>query len=108
MMEALNWLFWLAGAFVIVGFGMVLGYRAIASLVDRVTESRRQKTFIADRVQECHRWFSGFKDLDIIWDFLNGKSLYGIDETRTAYARARGTDVYGNTKAAQTEGKESK
>lgn len=44
----------------------------------------------------CHRWFSGWKDLDIIWDYIFGNQVSGgIEQARKDYAKARGTTVYG-------------
>jgi hypothetical protein len=48
------------------------------------------------RLAECYRWFSGWKDLDIIWDYISGNSKYGIEYARCDYAHLRKTDVYGN------------
>lgn len=46
----------------------------------------------------CHRWFSGWKDLDIIWDYIFSETYFGgIETARKKYADARGTDVYGDS-----------
>jgi len=51
---------------------------------------------VASGVVQCHRWFSGWEDLDIIWDYLLSFQVSGgIHEAREAYAKARGTDCYG-------------
>lgn len=45
------------------------------------------------RLREAHRWFSAFKDLDIIWDYI----FYGEDNialVRSVYAHKRGVTVY--------------
>jgi hypothetical protein len=52
--------------------------------------------FTRMRVIECHRWFSGWKDLDIIWDYLMTPTYFGsIGSARYKYAVARGTNEYG-------------
>ena len=44
-----------------------------------------------------HRWFAGWKDLDIIWDYLIEDTNYGgIERARKDYAEARKTDEYGS------------
>ncbi len=53
---------------------------------------------VAHKVLRVRRWFSGWKDLDIIWDYLFDKSREDVSPTRQEYARARGTDEYGNVK----------
>ena len=45
---------------------------------------------------QVHRWFSGWKDLDIIWDYLiQDTNFGGIEMARKDYAEARRTDEYG-------------
>lgn len=68
-----------------------------------VTEAEYQelrKTFTKyHKMIECYRWFSGWKDLDIIWDYIRNDVNYGgIEGARKKYAEARGTDVYGEKK----------
>lgn len=59
-------------------------------------ESLIKALYIRARVIEGHRWFSGWKDLDIIWEYVLGKRVSGgISEARQDYAKARGTDEYG-------------
>lgn len=54
---------------------------------------------VRTKVVQCHRWFSGWKDLDIIWDYiLSPMTFGGVDNARDRYAGARGTDVYGKEK----------
>jgi len=53
---------------------------------------------IEQRAAQAHRWFSGWKDLDIIWDYIFGqnyKMVFGVEEARKEYAKARNTNVYG-------------
>ena len=51
-------------------------------------------------LSECRRWFSGFKDLEIIWNYVMGKREAGtISNARDDYAKARETDAYGVSKA---------
>lgn len=47
------------------------------------------------RVMSAHRWMSGFRDLDIIWDHILQGEPSDIGEMRARYARARGTNLYG-------------
>jgi hypothetical protein len=57
-------------------------------------EYLRQNRVCRQRVVNLHRWFSGWKDLDIIWDYIfEGRGF--VDQVREQYAKARGTDVYG-------------
>jgi len=54
------------------------------------TQTKTQKFWLV------HRWFAGWKDLDIIWDYLIKDTNYGgIEQARKNYASARKTDVYG-------------
>lgn len=51
------------------------------------------------KVTDCHRWFAGWKDLDIIWKYiLEDINFGGIERAREDYANARGTDEYGKLK----------
>lgn len=44
----------------------------------------------------AHRWLTGWRDLDIIWDYVFNKQPHdGIGLTRKVYAKARNTDEYG-------------
>lgn len=44
----------------------------------------------------CRDWFSGWKDLDIIWDYILSETYFGdISSARDKYAKARNTDAYG-------------
>lgn len=49
------------------------------------------------KLSEVYRWFSGWKDLDIIWEYIF-KNKKDISNCRAEYAEARGTDVYGQNK----------
>ena len=65
-----------------------------------VTTSYLQHLEKSDRrmqtISQIHRWFAGWKDLDIIWDYVFSETYYGdISTAREKYAKARGTDVYG-------------
>lgn len=90
----LSWFFWSVGVAVVALAIAGCIYWLITEILFIITESRRQKTAIADRVAEAERWFSGFKDLDVIWDYIYGRRS-SISEVRDDYARARNTDVYG-------------
>lgn len=53
-------------------------------------------------MMQVHRWFSGWTDLDIIWDWILSKRDFGgISGARQEYARARGTNEYGTPLASQ-------
>lgn len=50
------------------------------------------------KILQCHRWFSGWHDLDIIWNYImQDINFGGIERARRDYATARGTDEYGRT-----------
>ena len=51
--------------------------------------------FVKQRVGQCYRWFSGWKDLDVIWQYLVESSGPTIDSVREEYASLRRTNVYG-------------
>jgi hypothetical protein len=80
-------------------FGFVLVRK---SYLDRVERSYYVE---ARAIEACH-WFSGWKDLAILWDYIfglkettpGGTEVYkrgSIGPARSAYAKARGTDEYG-------------
>jgi hypothetical protein len=51
---------------------------------------------IETRVMMLHRWLSGFRDLEVIWDWIYMKSPYrSADDLRGAYAKERLTNHYG-------------
>ena len=44
----------------------------------------------------ARRWFSGWVDLDIIWDYIANDDYFGgIEAAREEYAKVRDTNVYG-------------
>jgi hypothetical protein len=58
----------------------------------------KKSDLVFSNVIQCHRWFAGWHDLDIIWEYILGKREFGgICETRHDYALARQTDVYGRS-----------
>lgn len=58
-------------------------------------ELRRSHQRVSTLVQ-VRDWFSGWKDLEIIWDYVLSEFYPGtIDSCRSRYADARGTDQYG-------------
>lgn len=71
-----------------------------------------KKTYLAERELSHMKlyymathipWFSGWKDLEVLWDhFLRGKSFGGVSKARYDYARMRGTDEYGKVQAQVT------
>ncbi len=95
MIEILNLVLWVIGLLTSLG---IVGL-AVAWIVTYVMEwyadvapSVKAKA-VMRRAGTCHRWLAGFDDLDIVWDYIfNGGD---IDQVRTAYAKARNTDVYG-------------
>lgn len=45
---------------------------------------------------QVHRWFSGWRDLDIIWTYLvDDVNFGGIERARKDYAFVRKTNEYG-------------
>lgn len=59
----------------------------------------RRAYCVKDRVVQCRSWFSGWKDLDVIFDYLLKESYFGgIDSARDEYAEKRGTNRYGGPK----------
>ena len=59
-------------------------------------EDFKKAWLVRNEVHQCYRWLSGFKDLDLIWDYLLGKWQWGgISAMRDEYAKLRGTDRYG-------------
>lgn len=51
------------------------------------------------KLMQIRRWFSGWTDLDIIWDYIIQDTNYGgIEKAREDYAKARKTTVYGESK----------
>jgi hypothetical protein len=45
---------------------------------------------------QVHRWFAGWRDLDIIWKYLiDETNVGGIERARRCYAAARNTNEYG-------------
>lgn len=70
----------------------MFGYTIISK--NRLAELEKSEM----RIQTMHlvyRWFAGWRDLDIIWNYVFGLSPETINSTRERYAKARGTDVYG-------------
>ena len=44
----------------------------------------------------AHRWFSGWKDLEIIWKYIfNHRPIDSVETARKNYAKERNTDEYG-------------
>lgn len=69
-------------------------------IINKETYAYFEKASVTHQsVIQCHRWFSGWKDLDIIWDYILSETYFGsISSCRDKYAIARGTDEYGNKK----------
>lgn len=61
----------------------------------------------AMRISQIYRWFSGWKDLDIIWSYiLSNQPVDDIETIRKKYAEARGTGVYGEKRGVEGLSKE--
>lgn len=100
----LFWVVVLIGAFVLLGVvvmtwaSSLVGYRYIG------VGERAHLESVRDRIVECRRWFGGFHDLDMIWEYLLEGDLRRIDQLRDRYARARNTSVYGDPLPVSVEG----
>lgn len=75
---------------------MIFGYTLISKeRLEKLERSDRQ----IQTIWNIHRWFAGWKDLDIIWDYVFAETYFGdISTARAKYAEARETDVYGKRK----------
>ena len=73
----------------------MFGYTLIRK--DRLEKLEKANLDIRWFHQHQH-WMSGWKDLKIIFDYFfnNKKPMYQIEAMRSEYAKARGTDEYGN------------
>ncbi len=72
---------------------MIFGITFITT--KRLRELEKKERQIQTLVQ-IHRWFSGWRDLDIIWDYIFAETYFGsISSCRSDYAKARGTNAYG-------------
>jgi hypothetical protein len=65
--------------------------------LDELRSEYIEKHKVMQKVMQVHRWFSGWEDLDIIWDYILKEKNFGIDRVREEYAKARGTGVYGES-----------
>jgi len=73
---------------------MMFGFTIISK--QRLAELERHQVKM-QKFWQVHRWFSGWKDLDIIWDYLiQDTNFGGIERARKDYAAARKTDEYGS------------
>lgn len=59
-----------------------------------LTECRMKNS----KIHECRRWFAGWIDLDVIWDYLLGDGFAHVEDARKEYAAKRKTDVYGQNR----------
>ena len=73
---------------------MMFGYSLIK------TNEKDRLESLSHRLDDARRWLSGFKDLDVIWDWLFKWYEYPFrtDEMRDKYAKRREADVYGRSK----------
>jgi len=65
------------------------------------TQELNKYRTITYRLGEVRRWFAGWKDLDVIVEYVcdDQKSCWGgIENLRRTYAKLRNTDEYGRTK----------
>ncbi len=76
---------------------MMFGYTIV-----KKSELKRYQ-LIHQNIIHVHRWFAGWRDLDIIWDYILKPAHYSIETTRMDYAQARGTDVYGKPTPSEKE-----
>jgi hypothetical protein len=67
------------------------------------TEDVERLELLRDRVADAQRWLSGFKDLDVIWDWLWKRFEYPFrtNEMRERYAKERESSVYGKLDAVR-------
>lgn len=65
------------------------------------TERLKELEYLEIKTQKfwlVHRWFAGWRDLDIIWNyFIQDTNFGGIERARKDYAEARKTDEYGRS-----------
>lgn len=59
----------------------------------QTVDQAEQYRIISSTFAQYYRWFSGWKDLDIIWECIRKNTP--VDQARSMYADARGTDEYG-------------
>lgn len=66
------------------------------------TKEYEELSGLAIRANSLHRWFAGWRDLEVIWSFLfkpdENYSGWCISMARRDYADARGTNEYGDAK----------
>lgn len=100
MTETGSWIAQIIGLLIVVVlaiFAVSVAWSVTLEYIHARSVAKRHKE-IVDSLAMVHRWFSGFRDLDIIWDYVYGKRDGSIDSVRYDYAKARGTDVYGKPK----------
>lgn len=71
----------------------IFGYVLIKEeLIDRYERAHQTE----QKVIEARRWFCGWKDLDVIFDYILKEPYFGhIENTRKVYAQLRNTTEYG-------------
>jgi hypothetical protein len=66
------------------------------------TKEYEELSELAIRANSLHRWFYGWRDLEVIWSFLFKPDVkysgWCISQARRDYAEARGTNEYGDSK----------
>ena len=107
MTEIGTWITQLVGLVFFVAVAVItvsVTWAVTLDYIDSRSQAKRDRE-IVDSLAMVHRWFSGFRDLDIIWNYVYGKRSGSIDSVRYDYAKARGTDVYGKPKNVSEQGK---
>lgn len=69
------------------------------ALIKKNDLRRLQKSWeLHNRFMNVYRWFGGWKDLDIIWEYIKKENYEGdIESCRKKYAAARLTDQWGRS-----------
>lgn len=107
MTEIGSWIAQIIGLIIIVAlaiFAASIAWSVTLEYIHSRSVAKRHEE-IANNLAMVHRWFSGFRDLDIIWDYVYGKSGRSIDSVRYDYAKTQGTDVYGKPLVESARGK---
>ena len=94
-----SWIGQIIGLVIVVALAIVavsVVWAVTLDYIDRRSRAARNEEIIAS-LAAVYRWFSGFRDLDIIWDYIYGKRGGSIDLLRSDYAKLRNTDVYGKS-----------
>ena len=99
MTEIGTWVSQIIGLAALVALAVIavsVAWAVTLDYIDRRSRAARNEEIIAS-LAAVYRWFSGFRDLDIIWDYIYGKRGGSIDLLPSYYAKLRNTDVYGES-----------